>query len=131
MIPPVGTAGGNLVRRATLRGGGTFHVGESPVQAKAADSAEAAAPASLVGLLSLQEMEIGGQERRTANHNQALLAKLSGLQRLVLSGAAGAGALDELAALADSTIETADPGLCAISTAVLQRVKIELAKRGR
>ena len=97
----------------------------------AADQIAAATPASLAGLLALQEFTAGDQQRQALRHGQALLRELSRLQQAILGGDGDDAALAELALLAATPIETADPRLRALIGSVLLRVRIELAKRGR
>ena len=128
MITPVGSSFAEPVRRRTAAGS-EFRL-PAHAAANAADHAAAASPASLAGLLSLQETADDGQDRRTLKHGQALLAKLSRLQRAILSGGSDQALLEELAALGQTSFETADPRLRALIGSVLLRAKIELAKRG-
>ena len=127
MITPVGSSFAEPVRRRSA-GGGEFRL--AAPTAAAADHTAAVAPASLAGLLSLQETADDGQDRRTLKHGQALLSKLSRLQRAILSGGSDHEVIEELAALGQTSYETADPRLRALIGSVLLRAKIELAKRG-
>ena len=139
MILPVGpgigaqpSAASPARRSGSTAGAGFRAPGEAasaPVQDQSA--AEQIAPASLAGLLALQEFNADEQQRQLLRHGQALLAKLSRLQQAILAGAEDGEALAELAELAATPIDTADPRLRALIGAVLLRVRIELAKRGR
>jgi hypothetical protein len=110
--------------------GAAFHLPTAP-ETTASEQIAAAVPASMAGLLALQEFMGGDPEQRAMQHGHALLAKLSRLQTAILGGGSDDSLLNELSDLAGSQIETPDPRLRALINAVVTRAKIELAKRGR
>ena len=135
MILPVGTSCANPPSRTNFAANREFRLPANAAASQvfeqpAADQIAALPAASLAGLLALQEFTAGDQQRQALRHGHALLAKLSRLQQAILSGEGDATALAELAQLAATPIETADPRLRALIGSVLLRVKIELAKRG-
>jgi len=111
-------------------GAGGFRVPPASGAALSAP-AEAAAPATLAGLLALQEAAAPAPRDRAARrHGQVLLGGLAALQRALL-GAGGAGAaLDHLATLLAAAPPAEDPGLAALLDAIALRCRIELARHG-
>ena len=83
-----------------------------------------------VGLLMVQEVDITSLgHRRAQRRAEALLDRLEGLRRDILSGAVSLTTLTDLAALVDSERAVVDdPELTAILDAVDLRVRVELAK---
>lgn len=100
-------------------------------KASAAGVAAAAAPASLLGLLALQEGETdAARDRAARRHGDALLRELAALQRGLLGDADDLpGTLARLAALTEEGGEAANPDLAGIVRAVTLRARIELARR--
>ncbi len=87
---------------------------------------------SLSGMLALQELETEPVEDRTARRRgQDMLAVLAALQRALLAGVADSGALERLAELTRGLPEPRDPRLRAVLDALMVRVHVELARRGR
>jgi len=128
---PTGSAGGPAGAIARpIPGAGGFRVPPAPGAALSAP-AEAAAPATLAGLLALQEAAAPAPRDRAARrHGQVLLGGLAALQRALL-GAGGAGAaLDHLATLLAAAPPAEDPGLAALLDAIALRCRIELARHG-
>jgi Class II flagellar assembly regulator len=101
---------------------------ETAVSSRAA--AEAAPPAGLASMLTLQEA--GGdaaEDREARRHGQDLLAALAALQRALLIGNDDAATLEQLAELAASVPRATDRRLAAIVSAIIVRVQVELARR--
>lgn len=95
-------------------------------------AAAAAAPGSLHGLLALQEGETdAARDRAARRHGDSLLKELAALQRGLLGGGEGDGALARLAELSGQVPEAADPGLAGAVRAVAMRARIEVARRAR
>ena len=102
-----------------------------PAAPLATASPPASSPTALAGLLALQEFPSHkDQQSRSLRHGHALLAKLGRLQAAILGGEHSATLLDELSDLAATRIDTQDPRLRALITAVITRAQVELAKRG-
>jgi hypothetical protein len=127
MISPVGPNLAASSPKASFTRSTGFHL---PAQstAPAASQINAASPASLSGLLALQEYD-PDRPRRALRRGQAMLAKLSRLQLAILSTQEDATTLTELADLAAAPAEADDPRLDALLAQVRMRAKIELAKR--
>ncbi len=118
-----------LGRRATARPGGRFAL---PAQTQAAPAGGVAPgeATSLGSILTLQEAGAEAVEDREARrHGQDMLALLAALQRGLLSGVDNVAALQQLAELAGSVPRPADRRLAAMISAVVVRVKVELARR--
>ena len=138
MIAPVGSsiAPRTAPGRSLAASGSTFQLpslaGQPPSAApSAAPLTAASAPAAMAGLLALQEfLPPQDHHQRSLQHGHALLAKLSRLQAAILGGEHSATLLDELSDLAATRIDTQDPRLRALITAVITRAQVELAKRG-
>ncbi len=97
-----------------------------------AATAALAAPMALAGMLALQEAEGSAVGDRAARrHGQALLSRLTRLQRALLAGPADPGLLDELARLVEAQPPAADPALAGVLRAIAVRVRVELARLGR
>jgi hypothetical protein len=95
---------------------------------------EAAAPeaASLGSVLALQEL--GSEavaDREARRHGQSMLAELAVLQRALLSGGDDTAGLQRLAELVAAVTRAADSQLAAIVSAIVLRVRVELARRQR
>jgi hypothetical protein len=118
-----------LGARGPTRASGGFTVaGEATVASQAA--AEAAPPAALASMLSLQEVGVDpAQDREARRHGHEMLAALAALQRALLIGGDDAAALQYLAGLAAAVPRAADWGLATIVSAITVRVQVELARR--
>jgi Class II flagellar assembly regulator len=96
-------------------------------QATAVVETPAMSPASM---LSLQE--VGGEtveDREARRHGNDMLAALGELQRALLASGGDAGALQRLLDLAASVPRATDPRLAAMISAIVVRVRVELARR--
>ena len=92
--------------------------------------AEAAQAASLATMLTLQELSDGAvRDREARRHGHDMLAALAELQRVLLAGGDDAAALQRLEALAASVPLAADPRTAALLSAIVVRVRVELARR--
>jgi hypothetical protein len=83
-------------------------------------------------MLSLQEA--GGEtveDREARRHGNDMLAALAELQRALLGGRGDGVALQRLADLAASVRHATDPRLAAMVSAIVLRVRVELARRQR
>ncbi len=115
--------------RAALPGQGFAVSAETPRPA-AAGPTWAAAPASLSGLLALQETGVEAPRDRAARRRgQDILAVLSALQRALLAGADPADTLEQLAALTADLPRALDPRLDAVLSAIALRGRVEVARR--
>jgi len=116
----------NAARRAPTRAG--FVVLE---HARSSHGVAPPAPAAqLSPMLALQEMHSEAvADREARRHGGEMLAALSDLQRALLTGGDAPTTLQRLAELADSVPLAADPRLAALVSAVLVRVRVELARR--
>jgi Class II flagellar assembly regulator len=95
-----------------------------------AGAAAAPSAASLGSMLSLQEA--GGEtveDREARRHGNDMLAALAELQRALLGGSGGGTALRRLTDLAASVRHATDPRLAAMVSAIVLRVRVELARR--
>ena len=109
---------------------GSFVVPSQPDGAE--PSAAAAAPQSAASgsMLVLQELGIGTvADREARRHGQDMLAALATLQRALLTGRGDEPALRRLADLAATVPVAADARLAAAVSAILVRVRVELARR--
>jgi hypothetical protein len=91
---------------------------------------EAAPAAALASMLTLQEL--GGEtaeDREARRHGQDLLAALAELQRALLTGNDDMAALQHLAELAAAVPHATDRRLAAMVSAIIVRVRVELARR--
>ena len=116
------------VSRAASRSGFTMPPEPTATgQARAVAGTPAMSPASM---LSLQE--VGGEtveDREARRHGNDMLAALGELQRDLLDGGGDAGALQRLADLSGSVPRATDPRLAALISAIVVRVRVELARR--
>ena len=81
-------------------------------------------------MLSLQEFgseTVGDREARRHGHD--MLAALAELQRALLSNGGDEQTLERLAELAEAVPRATDPGLAAMVSAIVLRVRLELARR--
>jgi hypothetical protein len=129
-IEGVGRLGvSRLGARGTVRTSAGFAVpGDLAVASHAAG--EAAPTAALGSMLTLQEL--GGEaaeDREARRHGQDLLAALAGLQRALLTSGDDTAALQRLAELAAVVPRAADRRLAAMVSAIIVRVRVELARR--
>jgi hypothetical protein len=89
----------------------------------------------LDGLLQFQAMEDGAtRDRHARRHGQALLGELAALQRALLGDADADtedALLHRLSAMLEACPAASDPALAATMAAVVLRVRVELARRGR
>jgi len=93
-------------------------------------TAAATEPASLGAVLTLQEMGAETAEDRDARrHGQNMLALLAAVHRGLLSGVDNIAALQQLADLAAAAPIATDRRLAAAISAILLRVRVELARR--
>ena len=116
--------------RPSTRVGTGFAV---PAQSAAAGQTSAAAEAgevSLASMLALQEF--GGDaatDREARRRGEDMLSALIELQRALLGGVGTGETMQRLADLAASVPRAADPHLAAMVSAIILRVKVELARR--
>jgi hypothetical protein len=96
-----------------------------------AKAASASAPvASLTSMLTLQELGSETPEDRAARrHGQDMLTLLSWLQRALLADGDDATTLAQLARMAASVPQATDRRLAAMISAIVVRVRVELARR--
>jgi hypothetical protein len=108
--------------------GGGFSV-EVPAQ-RASAMPSASGVFALDGMLALQE--VGAEivrDREARRHGQALLKGLAALQHVMLAGGDQDAVLQNLANLAGSCPQAADPGLAGVVQALALRAQVELARR--
>jgi hypothetical protein len=93
--------------------------------------ATAAPQATSLGcMLTLQELGSETVEDREARrHGHDMLAALSMMQRRLLTGGDDVGALQHLAELAAAVPRATDRRLAAMVSAIVVRVRVELARR--
>jgi hypothetical protein len=90
-----------------------------------------AAPASLGGLLGLQEtMEDPDGDAPARQQADTLLTELAALQRTLLGGGDPAGVLARLDGMLGAMPSAGSPVLLALLGAVRMRARVELARRG-
>jgi hypothetical protein len=95
-----------------------------------ADAVAVPAATSLGSMLALQEADFETVEDREARkHGHDMLAALAELQRALLGGGGDAVALERLGDLAASARHATDPRLAAMVSAIVLRVRVELARR--
>ena len=130
MVGRVGDIRGAAIGPAGRKGragGGDFRL---PGGAEAAGGTEAAAAASPLSLLGVQEdTDPRGRDERGARRGAALLRELAELQRELLGGRRDPERLRRLAALAEGEAP-ADPVLAEAVEAVALRARVELARAG-
>jgi hypothetical protein len=117
-------------------GGGPSAAGASgftlPADPAAASHAPSAAVpvASLTSMLTLQELSDETAEDRSARrHGQDMLTLLARIQRALLAGRNDAATLAQLADLAGAVPRATDRRLAAMVSAIVVRVRVELARR--
>jgi hypothetical protein len=116
--------------RAASAAGSGFAMPSETAAADHASAPAAAQPASLTSMLTLQEL--GGEtveDRQARRHGQDLLAMLAELQRGLLAGFEDGSTLERLAELAAAVPRATDPRLAAMVSAIMLRVRVELARR--
>ncbi len=106
-----------------------FRVAEQLSTATARAPAGAAAPASLLGLLAVQEAEgAAARDCDARKRGKRMLDELARLQRALLTGRLDPDGLRTLAALASDPAGAADPVIAAVVRAVAVRARVELAR---
>lgn len=86
-------------------------------------------PASLASILMLQELGSETEaDRQARRHGHDMLAALSELQRAILGATGGGEALERLGELAASVPLATDRRLAALISAIIVRVRVELAR---
>jgi Class II flagellar assembly regulator len=106
-----------------------FSVPLQPAPGGMSAAAEASPPA-LASMLTLQEL--GGetvQDREARRHGHEMLAALADLQRALLAAAKDPTVLSRLAELVASVPQATDRRLAAMISAIVVRVRVELARR--
>lgn len=112
------------------RATGRFRRPSAPGAATQANETLAAEPASLASVATLQELGAETVEDREARrHGQDMLALLAALQHDLLSGVDNVAALRQLADLAVAVPPATDQRLAAMISAIVVRVRVELARR--
>jgi hypothetical protein len=117
-----------VVSRAPAKSG--FVMPSEPDEVGHAAASPSAEPVALGSMLTLQEL--GGEsvaDRQARRHGQDMLAELAALQRALLAGGADVAALHHLAELAAAVPRSADRRLAAMVSAIVVRVRVELARR--
>lgn len=131
-INGLGQVAPRVITRARDGVGGFRAPGSAGPTTGMAGAAAAAAPASLLGLLALQEGETdAARDRAARRHGEGLLKELAALQRGLLGSEEAPGALARLAELSGHMPEAADPGLAGAVRAVALRARIEIARGAR
>jgi hypothetical protein len=106
-----------------------------PAEASAAGHAEATTQTEAVALtsmLTLQEFGNGAAaDREATRRGEDLLSALAELQRALLDGVDTVETMQRLATMAAAVPRAADPRLAAMVSAIILRVRVELARRGR
>ena len=101
-----------------------------PAAAGPAGAAPEAEAVSLTSVLTLQELGSETEaDREARRHGQDLLTALAELQRALLSGAGDVAAMQHLADLASAVPRAADRRLAAMLSAIVVRVRVELARQ--
>jgi hypothetical protein len=116
------------VSRTPVRSG--FTLPTEPAGTGQATAAAAPQATSLGCMLTLQEL--GGEtvaDREARRHGQDMLAALSSLQRTLLADGDDVTALQHLADLAAVVPRATDRRLAAMVSAIVVRVRVELARR--
>ena len=117
-----------LANRPAAKSG--FFVPPEPAGLAQAGAAGAPAATSLSSMLTLQEA--GGEtveDREARRHGNDMLAALAELQRALLGGDGDGVARQRLGDLADAVRHATDPRLAAMISAIVLRVRVELARR--
>ncbi len=90
----------------------------------------ATAPATLAGLLALQEHSASrARDRAARRRGEDLLALLAALHHALLAGTSASELLHQLAALTKGAPLAADPHLAGVVAALVLRARIEIARR--
>ncbi|MBB5693664.1 flagellar assembly protein FliX [Muricoccus pecuniae] len=127
-INGTGRAGMAGPARPAARGGGGFRL--SQPAAREAEGAAAAAPATAVGLVALQEAgDDAERDRRGHARARDLLKEMSALQAEMLGSGVDPARLTRIAALAEGE-QPADPVLADALAGIALRARIELARHG-
>ncbi len=114
--------------RAAARPG--FFVPSEPAASEPAAAAAAPHATSPGSMLTLQEL--GGEtvaDREARRHGNDMLAALAELQRALLGSGDDMAALQQLAELASAVPRATDRRLAAMVSAIVVRVRVELARR--
>jgi hypothetical protein len=107
-----------------------FFVPPETAEPGQADAAAAPAATSLGSMLALQEAS--GEavaDREARRHGNDMLAALAELQRALLGGGDDGVAPQRLADLAAAVPPASDPRLAALISAIVLRVRVEMARR--
>ncbi len=125
-VRPVVVSSG--VVRGRARGGVSgFSVASGEVASAGASGAEAAG--ELLGLIAVQEQDEGERRDRSARERcKEMLRALGEMQRALLGGSGGKGALAHLAALSQAPGDAASPELALLSRMIALRARVELAR---
>jgi hypothetical protein len=119
-----------LGSRVAGRAAGGFSLPSASNAATQANETLAAEPASLASALTLQELGAESvEDRKARRHGQDMLAILAALQHELLSGMDNVVTLQQLTDLAAAVPRATDPRLAAMISAIVVRVRIELARR--
>jgi Class II flagellar assembly regulator len=128
-IEPIGRSATQRLSSRTASKPGFSVPLQSEASAGATATTEASAPA-LASMLTLQEL--GGetiQDREARRYGQDMLAALADLQRSLLLPDGDSAVLARLAELAASVPRATDRRLAAMVSAIMVRVRVELARR--
>jgi len=107
-----------------------FAVPEALPDSSQAQETAGTEAASLSSVLTLQEQGTEAvADREARQHGRSMLTELAALQRALLAGTNDASALERLAELAAAVPQAADSHLAAMVSAILLRVRVELARR--
>ena len=116
--------------RVTNRAGTGFAIAADQTSDAPPATAGTMEAASLGAVLTFQEMGTETVEDREARkHGQDMLALLAALQRGLLNGVDNPVALQQLAELAAAVPRATDRRLAAMISAIVVRVRVELARR--
>ncbi len=128
-IEPIGWSATQRVSGRTTSKPG-FSVPLQPEASGGATATTGTSAPALASMLTLQEL--GGetiQDREARRHGQDMLAALADLQRSLLSMDGDSAVLARLAELAASIPRATDRRLAAMVSAIMVRVRVELARR--
>ena len=133
-LDPLGRPGAATPLRSLRRAatGAAFDVSFAETTAPAAAETSATGSVGAVNPMLLHELAVDGEERRDREahqHGTDVLELLAALQRGLLGAKVETLPMERLLSLVEHPPEAADPGLAAVTRAIVLRARIEIARR--
>lgn len=133
-LSPLGRPGVAATLRPARRmgAGAAFDVSLAETAEPAVAETNAAGPVGAVNPMLLHELAVDGEERRDREahrHGTDVLEMLAALQRALVGSGVETLPMKRLLSLVEHPPEAADPGLAALTRAIVLRARIEIARR--